>query len=136
MNRLLIVDDALLMRKMIREIATEAGWKVVGEAVDGQEGVSLYFSTRPDLVTMDLMMPVMDGLEALKAIRAGDPAAQVVVVTAINQKQTLAEAIGAGASDFLLKPFERESLIRFLNNRASSANNSSDAPRNENGESP
>src|SRR5690242_7581325 len=86
MKRLLVVDDALFMRKLIGGVATEAGWLVAGEARDGQEAVSLYEQLRPDLVTMDLVMPVMGGLEALRLIRAIDPGAQVVVITAVDQK--------------------------------------------------
>jgi len=78
MKRLLIVDDALIMRRMIRDVAVEAGWEVSGEAADGQQAVSLYRQLRPDLVTLDLVMPVMGGLEALKAIRDEDPAARVI----------------------------------------------------------
>jgi two-component system chemotaxis response regulator CheY len=84
MKRLLVVDDALFMRKMICGVATEAGWQVVGEAGDGSAADSLYRELRPDLVTMDLVMPVMGGLEALRQIRALDPDAKVIVVTALD----------------------------------------------------
>ena len=114
MKRLLVVDDALFMRKLICGVATEAGWEVVGEAGNGAEGVSLYQQHRPDLVTMDLVMPVMGGNEALRRIRAGDPDARVVVVTALDQKQTLTESIRDGALDFIVKPFDRERIINFL----------------------
>ena len=90
MKRLLIVDDALIMRKMIRDVAEAAGWEVVGEAADGREAVEAYRSLRPDLVTLDLVMPVMGGLDALREIRAGDPEARVVVVTALGQKEMVA----------------------------------------------
>ncbi len=86
MKRLLVVDDALFMRKLICGVAAEAGWEVVGEAGNGLEP-GAYDRLRPDLVTMDLVMPEMGGLEALRRIRAGDPAARVVVVTALDQKQ-------------------------------------------------
>ena len=115
MKRLLVVDDALLMRKMIGNVAAEAGWAVVGEAGDGLEAVRLYDQLRPDLVTMDVVMPGMGGLEALRRIRQHDPAAQVVMVTALNQKQTLLESIEHGAIDFIVKPFERERIINLLN---------------------
>lgn len=115
MKRLLVVDDALLMRKMICSVAVEAGWEVAGEAQDGTEAVELYARLRPDLVTMDVVMPKMGGLEALRQIRAADPAAQVVMVTALDQKQTLMESIRDGAIDFIVKPFERDRVVRLLN---------------------
>jgi two-component system chemotaxis response regulator CheY len=114
MKRLLVVDDALFMRKMICGVATEAGWEVVGEAGDGLAAVSLYQQLRPDLVTMDLVMPLMGGLEALREIRAFDPEAKVVVVTALDQKQSLMESIRDGAIDFIVKPFERERVLNLL----------------------
>jgi two-component system chemotaxis response regulator CheY len=114
MKRLLVVDDALFMRKMICGVAAEAGWEVVGEAGDGAEAVVLYDRLRPDLVTMDLVMPVMGGLEALRQIRARDPQAQVVVVTALDQKQALMDSIRDGAIDFIVKPFERQRVLNLL----------------------
>lgn len=114
MGRLLVVDDAMIMRKLIRDVAVEAGWVVAGEASNGAEAVALYETLRPDLVTMDLVMPVMGGNEALRLIRASDPNARVVVVTALDQKQTLAESIRDGALDFIVKPFDRERIIGFL----------------------
>ncbi len=114
MKRLLVVDDALFMRKMICGVAAEAGWQVVGEATNGAEAVSLYQQYRPDLVTMDLVMPIMGGLEALRQIRALDPEAKVVVVTALDQKQSLMDSIRDGAIDFIVKPFERERVLSLL----------------------
>ncbi len=113
-KRLLVVDDALFMRKMISGVAAEAGWEVVGEAGDGSAAVSLYQQLRPDLVTMDLVMPVMGGLEALRQIRALDPDAKVIVVTALDQKQALMESIRNGAIDFIVKPFERQRVLNLL----------------------
>mgnify|MGYP005817217415 CR=1 FL=1 len=110
MPRLLVVDDAMIMRKLIRDTALEAGWEIVGEAANGAEAVALYQTLRPDLVTMDLVMPVMGGNEALRQIRAIDGEARVVVVTALDQKQTLMESIRDGALDFIVKPFERERI--------------------------
>jgi two-component system chemotaxis response regulator CheY len=114
MKRLLVVDDALFMRKLICGVAAEAGWEVVGEAGDGAEAVSLYQRLRPDLVTMDLVMPVMGGLEALRQIRAFDSKAKVVVVTALDQKQALMDSIRDGAIDFIVKPFERQRVLSLL----------------------
>jgi two-component system chemotaxis response regulator CheY len=114
MKRLLVVDDALFMRRLIRDVAAEAGWEVAGEAADGAEAVACYERLRPDLVTMDLVMPVMGGLEALRRIRALDPEASVVVVTALDQKQALLDSIRDGALDFVVKPFERDRLVGLL----------------------
>ena len=114
MGRLLVVDDAMLMRRMIRDVAVEAGWEVVGEAKNGQEGVDLFDQLRPDLVTMDVVMPEMGGLEALRRIKGLDPAARVVMVTALDQKQTIEEAIRDGALDFIVKPFDRGRIIALL----------------------
>jgi two-component system chemotaxis response regulator CheY len=114
MKRLLVVDDAMLMRKLIRDVAVEAGWEVAGEAANGREAVELYRALRPDLVTMDVVMPEMTGLEALRQIRADDPEARVVMVTALDQKQTLAESIRDGALDFVVKPFDRQRIAGLL----------------------
>jgi two-component system chemotaxis response regulator CheY len=114
MKRLLVVDDALFMRKLICGVAAEAGWEVVGEASNGAESLALYQQLRPDLVTMDLVMPVMGGLEALRQIRAIDPEAKVVVVTALDQKQALMDSICDGAIDFIVKPFDRQRVLALL----------------------
>jgi two-component system chemotaxis response regulator CheY len=121
MNRLLVVDDALFMRRLIRDVAAEAGWQVAGEAGDGAEAVACYERLRPDLVTMDLVMPVMGGLEALRRIRALDPEARVVVVTALDQKQALLDCIRGGALDFVVKPFDRERLAGLFRKVAGAA---------------
>jgi two-component system, chemotaxis family, chemotaxis protein CheY len=114
MKRLLVVDDALFMRKMICGVAAEAGWEVVAEAGNGTEAIALYQKHHPDLVTMDLVMPVMGGLEALRQLRALDPAAKVVVVTALDQKEALMESIRDGAIDFIVKPFDRQRVLNLL----------------------
>jgi two-component system, chemotaxis family, chemotaxis protein CheY len=114
MKRLLVVDDALFMRKMICGMAAEAGWEVVGEASNGAEAITLYQEHHPDLVTMDLVMPVMGGQEALRQIRALDPEAKVIVVTALDQKQVLMETIRAGAIDFIVKPFDRQRVLNLF----------------------
>ena len=109
-KRVLIVDDALIMRKRIQEIAEEAGWQVAGQAQDGAEAVAMYRQVQPDLVTLDIVMPNLDGVSALKQIRQIDPHAQVIMVSAVNQREKLSECIGAGAMDFIVKPFEKASL--------------------------
>ena len=114
MNKLLIVDDALIMRMKIREIATQAGWTVVAEASNGADAVRLFDEHRPDLVTLDMVMPEMDGLSALKAIRSNHPTAHVVMVSAVNQKEKLRECIAEGAADFVVKPFDAQRLLSFF----------------------
>ena len=106
-KRLLIVDDALIMRMRIREIAVKSGWEVVGEAASGEEAIELFLKVVPDLVTMDIVMPSMDGVEALRAIRALAPRARVCMVSAVNQSAKLGECVRLGAIDFIVKPFER-----------------------------
>ena len=106
-KRVLIVDDALIMRKRVAAIAEEAGWQVAGEAQNGLEAVELFRQERPDLVTLDIVMPQMDGVAALRQMIQDDPQARVVMVSAVNQKAKLAECIQAGAIDFIVKPFEK-----------------------------
>ena len=113
-KRVLIVDDALIMRKRIREIAEEAGWQIAGEAGDGEEAVKLYQQHLPDLVTLDIVMPRLDGVAALHQIRERDPHARVVMVSAVDQRQKLAECIRGGAIDFIVKPFEKAVLLGFF----------------------
>jgi two-component system chemotaxis response regulator CheY len=113
-KHVLIVDDALIIRKRIKEIAEATGWQVAGEANDGEEAVALYLQEKPDLVTLDIVMPKLDGVSALKQIMRHDPQARVVMVSAVNQKEKLAECIQAGAIDFIVKPFEKASLASFF----------------------
>ena len=113
-KRVLIVDDALIMRQRIKQIALLAGWSVAGEAKDGKEAVALFRQQKPDLVTMDIVMPTMDGVEALKQMIADDGQAHVVMISAVNQKDKLAECIRAGAMDFIVKPFEKSELLNFF----------------------
>ena len=113
-KRVLIVDDALIIRKRIRDIAEEAGWEVAGEAGDGEQAVDLYARERPDLVTLDIVMPKMDGVTALKHLLVTDPAAFVVMISAVDQRDKLSECIAHGAADFIVKPFDPERLQRFF----------------------
>jgi two-component system chemotaxis response regulator CheY len=113
-KRVLIVDDALIMRKRIKEIALQAGWLVAGEAENGHEALALFQRERPDLVTLDIVMPEMDGVAALKQMIEFDSQAQVVMISAVNQKEKLSECIRAGAMDFIVKPFEKSDLINFF----------------------
>jgi two-component system chemotaxis response regulator CheY len=104
----------MIMRLRIREIALQAEWDVVGEAATGEIAVEQFQSLKPDLVTMDIVMPNMDGVEALRAIREIDPNAHVCMVSAINQREKLAECIRLGAVDFIVKPFDAKRLASFF----------------------
>lgn len=117
-TRVLITDDALFMRTALKNILTENGFEVVGEAENGAESVEMYASLKPDVVLMDITMPEMDGIEALRAIRAADPDARVVMCTAMGQKNLVVEAIGAGARDFVVKPFEAQRVVDAVNKLA------------------
>ena len=108
--KVLIVDDSSLMRRMIEETLTAAGWEVVGEAGDGREAVEKYRQLQPDAVTMDIVMPEASGIEALEEILKINPQARVVVVSALNQTRMISEAIRKGAHDFIAKPFLPEQL--------------------------
>lgn len=110
-KRILIVDDAAFMRMMIKEILTKNGYEVAGEAQDGAQAVEKYKELHPDLVTMDITMPEMDGVSALRAIRAYDPNAKVVMCSAMGQQAMVIDAIQAGAKDFIVKPFQAERVI-------------------------
>lgn len=113
-KRLLIVDDAPIMRKRIKDIAEEVGWQIAGEANNGVEALALYEKEKPDLVTLDIVMPTMDGVTALKEMIASDPQARVVMVSAVNQKAKLVECIQSGALDFIVKPFEKDRLQKLF----------------------
>lgn len=110
-KKVLVVDDATFMRHVIKGILTEMGCEVVGEAKDGQEAVDQYDQLQPDVVTLDLVMPNKGGLEALRDIRAKHPSAKVIVVSAIDQRESLMEAMKLGAADYVVKPFERDRVV-------------------------
>lgn len=114
MARILIVDDAVFMRTVLRNILEEAGHQVVEEASTGEDAVAAYTTHRPDLVTMDLVMPGQGGLAALKQILETDPEARVVVVSAVGQQKDVEAAVEAGAMDFLVKPFEKETVVHTI----------------------
>lgn len=113
-KRLLVVDDALIMRAIIKDIARSAGWEVAGEAANGRECLERYRALKPDLVTLDIVMPELDGVETLRALRQEDASARVVMVTAIDQKAKLSECIQLGAVDFVVKPFDKQRLASLL----------------------
>ncbi len=104
-KRVMIVDDALFMRNMLRGILEEDGYEVVAEAADGGEAVITYRDVRPDIVTLDIIMPVKNGIEALREIMAMDPNARVVICSAVGQESLVQKAQDVGARDFILKPF-------------------------------
>jgi two-component system chemotaxis response regulator CheY len=120
-KRLLVVDDALIMRAIIKDIAKSAGWEVAGEAANGREALERYRVLKPDLVTLDIVMPELDGVETLRALRQEDAAARVVMVTAIDQKAKLSECIQLGAVDFVVKPFDKQRLASLLRKYAGAA---------------
>ncbi|GGI94668.1 chemotaxis protein CheY [Alicyclobacillus cellulosilyticus] len=110
-NRILIVDDAAFMRMMLKDILQKNGYEVVAEAADGLQAVQRYQEFRPDLVTLDITMPEMDGIEALRQIRAIDPNARVIMCSAMGQQAMVIDAIQAGARDFIVKPFQAERVL-------------------------
>jgi len=107
----LIVDDALFMRMMIKDILSKDGLDVIGEAENGVEAVKKYAELRPDLVTMDIVMPEMDGIEAVRNIMKLDPAARVLMCSAMGQQPLVVEALEAGAKDFIIKPFQPAKVV-------------------------
>ncbi len=109
-RRVLIVDDSMLMRRLVKETLVADGWDVVGEAADGDEAVEKYRQLRPDAMTLDIVMPGTNGLQALRTILHIDPKAKILVVSALNQTKLISEAIRAGAEDFIAKPFMPEQL--------------------------
>ena len=111
-KKILLVDDAAFMRKMIRDTLEKNGYTDVHEAVDGADAVVKYDELKPDLVVMDITMPNMDGLEALKAIRGKDGSANVVMCSAMGQESMVMDAVRSGAKDFIVKPFKAERVIK------------------------
>ena len=110
-KRVLITDDALFMRVTLKNILTKNGYEIAGEASNGKESVELYQKTQPDLVTMDITMPEMDGISAVREIKKNDPNATIIMCTAMGQKNMVMEAVAAGAKDFIVKPFQPEKVI-------------------------
>lgn len=111
MPKVLIADDAAFMRMMLKDILIQGGYEIAGEATNGNEAVDLYQQTKPDLVTMDITMPQMDGITALKQIMAADSEAKVIMCSAMGQQAMVIESIQAGAKDFIVKPFQAQRVI-------------------------
>lgn len=109
--KILVCDDSAFMRMMLKRVLVDGGHEVVGEAGDGMQAVQLFRQLKPDITTMDITMPKLNGVEAVKLIYKEDPIARVVMVTAIGQQAIINEALEAGASDFLLKPFENAAVL-------------------------
>lgn len=110
-KNILICDDAAFMRMMIKDILTKNGYNVAGEAENGAKAVEKYNELKPDLVLMDITMPEMDGIQALKNIKAADGAAKVIMCSAMGQQAMVIESIQAGAKDFIVKPFQAERVL-------------------------
>lgn len=113
-KRILVVDDAAFMRMMIKDILTKNGYEVAGEAENGLKAVQLYKELKPDLVTMDITMPEMDGIAAVKEIKKIDPGAKIIMCSAMGQQMMVMEAIQAGARDFIVKPFQQERVLQAI----------------------
>ncbi|MDD4569148.1 MAG: response regulator [Tepidanaerobacteraceae bacterium] len=111
MGGILIVDDAAFMRMMIKDILTKNGYNVSGEAENGAVAVNSYNELKPDLVIMDITMPELDGIEAVRRIKSTDPSARIIMCSAMGQQAMVIDAIQAGARDFIVKPFQPERVI-------------------------
>lgn len=114
MAKILIVDDSRTSRRILKEIITKAGHEVIGEASDGEEGYLKFKELHPDLVTLDITMPKMDGIEALQLIHKEDENAKVIMITAAGQKEKMTKAINYGASEFIAKPYESEEVAQLI----------------------
>ena len=108
---ILLVDDATFMRMMLRDLLTKNGYKVVGEAGNGNEAIAKYKELRPDLCIMDITMPEMDGIQAVREIKAFDSNALIVMCSAMGQQSMIIESVQAGAKDFIIKPFQHEPVL-------------------------
>jgi two-component system chemotaxis response regulator CheY len=111
-TRVLLVDDAKFMRLMLRDILEKAGYEVVSEASNGKEAIREYQDKKPDLVTMDIIMPEVSGVEAATEIIKSDPSAKILMVSAMGQQELVKESLDAGACDFIVKPFVSEEVLK------------------------
>lgn len=114
MKTVLIIDDSRTSRRILKDILERAGYQIAGEAVNGKEGFDEYVKLKPDIVTLDITMPVMDGIDCLKLIRRNNPNAKVVMITAAGQKDKMMEAVKLGAAEFVAKPFVEETVLEAL----------------------
>lgn len=113
-TRVLIVDDAVFMRNTLKEIFTSSGYEIVGEAANGVEAVEKYRNVTPEVTTMDIVMPFKNGIEATREILKQDPSATIIICSALGQESLVMEAIEAGATDFIVKPFKAENVIQVI----------------------
>ena len=114
MKSVMIVDDSRTSRRVLKDILERAGYEIKGEAINGKEAVDMYGKLMPDIVTMDITMPEMDGIEALKQIKSEFPDAKVIMITAAGQKDKMMEAVKVGAAEFVAKPFVEETVLEAL----------------------
>lgn len=114
MAKVLIVDDSKTSRKFLKNMLLEEGHEVIAEATNGEEGIEMFKEFHPDIVTMDITMPVLDGIDAVSEIKKEDPRAKIIMVTAAGQKNNVVEAIKRGAADFIQKPFESDTLAHII----------------------
>jgi two-component system chemotaxis response regulator CheY len=112
--RVLICDDAEFMRNMLKDILMNASFEIAGEAVNGLDAIEKYKILRPDIVTMDIVMPIKSGIDAVREIVSFDPKAKIVMCSALGQEVLVMDAIEAGAKDFVVKPFNQEILVKIL----------------------
>ncbi|MDA2938421.1 response regulator [Acidobacteria bacterium AH-259-A15] len=111
----LIVDDALFMRSVLKDILKEAGYEIVGEAATGEEALAQFRRFKPTLVTLDMVMPGLPGMDVLKEILKSDPAANVIVISALGQESFVEEALDLGAKGYIVKPFKNEQVVDEIN---------------------
>jgi two-component system chemotaxis response regulator CheY len=115
MAKVLICDDSCFMRMVLRKVLLDHGHEIVGEAENGIEAIQLFRKHRPDIITMDITMPKLDGIGAVAIVHEEDPLTRIIMVTAIGQRAVIMDALKAGASDFIVKPFDSEQVIRTIN---------------------
>ncbi|UOQ51238.1 response regulator [Hymenobacter cellulosivorans] len=113
-NRILIVDDSFYMRTMLKNMLTDAGYEVVGEAANGQQALEMASATRPDLITLDVILPDNTGLDVLKGIRMEQPDVKVVMCSAVGQEVIVNEALESGATAYIVKPFSEEKVLEIV----------------------
>jgi len=119
-TRVLIVDDAVFMRNTLKEIFTSSGYEIAGEAANGVEAVEKYQDVTPEVTTMDIVMPFKNGIEATREILKSDPSATIIICSALGQESLVMEAIEAGATDFIVKPFKAENVLQVVKKALSS----------------
>ncbi|SHK53206.1 response regulator [Hymenobacter psychrotolerans] len=120
-NRILIVDDSFYMRTMLKNMLTDAGYEVVGEAANGQQALEMAASAKPDLITLDVILPDNTGLDVLKGIRQNDPEVKVVMCSAVGQEVIVNEALESGASAYIVKPFSEEKVLEIVSSALQTA---------------